>query len=664
MAVMKRQKKCELSVESQDSADSRKAADECQLNSRSINQFGLLTITVAAIAICLILFLLYHYEKKIGEKQLIRDGFTLCSLIADLVRTPRMVEENFRNLNVLDYVVREKELLYCLVIDNKGIPLIQLGRQIPEEGVHNPGENAEEPDPIKSPEYLLTQRRIENQNGEVIYEFSKPIYVDGGRAGLVKIGLALSNYLHFDKEVSYLTGGIALSIFGLVFLFYYLLKRFFSPLSRINYHLRQMVREDLVAARSDNGNHRREFPRIEVSYNGEIGQLVEGVNKLLFMQQDKNLKLEESNAELEISNKILLYEKSRLRAILDNLKAGLIVIDSTGKAILANKFASHFLIPDNAKEEKQNFLGKPWKEFLRKANPDLGQMFSMFCGKENIYAHDFLEVHDSERETPLILCHGCSYLLNEEDKPLGFLWTITDITAQKQSESARHEFVNHVAHELKTPLNTLLSYSEMLLDGEVDDEQTKREFFNSINEEASRLSRLINNLLNISKIETGSLKIDRTLIKVDKLLKDCYQTVRAQAINKGINFSIDVADKMPNLFLDKDLIEVAILNLLTNAIKYTPAPGKVILQGIVEEEHVLIRVSDSGHGIPENEISRIFGKFFRSEREEIRKESGTGLGLSLAMNIVQLHKGDIKVESNLGVGSSFTIILPKEEVYI
>lgn len=329
-----------------------------------------------------------------------------------------------------------------------------------------------------------------------------------------------------------------------------------------------------------------------------------------------------------------------------------------------------------AAEEEQSYLGKPWKEFLYNQNQDLGRMFHTFYEKENIYAHDCFDVQSTETPAPPadgipagsdslpVLRHCCSYLLDEEDKPLGFLWTITDITAQKQSESARHEFVNHVAHELKTPLNTLLAYSEMLLDGEVNDEQAKREFFNSINEEAARLSRLINNLLNISKIEMGSLKIDRTLIKVDKLVMDCFSTIRAQAASKGINFSIDVADKMPNLLLDKDLIEVAILNLLTNAIKYTPARGKVVLQSIVEEEHVLIRVTDSGHGIPENEISHIFDKFFRSEKEEIRKETGTGLGLSLAMNIVQLHKGDIRVESQWGTGSSFTIVLPKEEVYI
>ena len=318
-------------------------------NSRSINQLGLLAIGVAAITISLIFLLFYRYEKRTGEKQLIKDGVTLCSLTADLVRHALLGEDKFQNLNLLDYVVREKGLEYCLVIDNKGVPLIRLGRQIPaplQKGDHKPGEKSGESyqsatiDSSAVMESILTQKRLKNKDGEVVYEFSKPIYLEGDKTGLLKIGLALSNYIHFSQEGMYLAGCIALSIFGLGFLFYYLLKRLFSPLNQINYNLRQMIKEDM------------EFPKIEFSgkaqvphlFQGEIGQLAQGMNQLLLRQQKTNQKWEEFNAELEISNKILIYEKSRMRAILDNIKIGLVVIDSTGRAILANKLARHFLM--------------------------------------------------------------------------------------------------------------------------------------------------------------------------------------------------------------------------------------------------------------------------------------------------------------------------------
>lgn len=335
MAVSKTRQNQDIPSNSQE----KEAGDH--YNSRSINQFGLLTIGVAAITISLIFLLFYRYEKRTGEKQLVKDGVTLCSLITDLVRhTLRqgagpspMGEDKFRNLNLLDYVVREKGLEYCLVIDNNGVPLIRLGRrpprwqQIPdtlqrgdggemggggdgetggggdrrqEAGGKKPGEKsgksdptanrgspaanidssanmenkrqdaastmagqAQTPAPLAGPaptimENVLTQKRLKNQDGEVVYEFSKPIYLEPDKTGLLKIGLPLSNYIHFSQEGMYLAGCIALSIFSLGFLFYYLLKRLFSPLNQINYHFMQMIREDM------------EFPKIEFSGKAQV----------------------------------------------------------------------------------------------------------------------------------------------------------------------------------------------------------------------------------------------------------------------------------------------------------------------------------------------------------------------------------------------------------
>ena len=606
---------------------------------KSLNRFGLLTLVIAAMVVILVFFLFYHYEKKTGVKQLMKDGSALCSLITDAARQELFLENGNRNLNLIDYVVREKELVYCLIIDDNFTPLLQLGRYVPEQNsqiVRNSWKT----------NYLLTQKYRENTNNEIMYEFSKPIYLQDSKVGLVRVGLSLSNYIHFTRSFSCLMGVITFSIFALVLIFYYLLKKILVPLSKLNQDITQMIIQ------------KQEFPKIEISFNGDVGLLAQKVNKLFGMQQEKNQKLERINTDVEVANKILHYEKSRMRTILDNLKVGLIFIDSTGKAIFANQLAGHFL-----KVDKKEYLNKSWERFLGGQSPELVQLFHEFGQKGNIYSHEFLEVEIQNADFPIILRHDCFYLLNKEDKPLGFLWTITDITNQKQAELSRYELVNHVVHELKTPLDTLGSYTEMFIDGKIEG-QDKTEFVNNINEEIIRLSRLINNLLNLSNIEMGSFKINPTLTKVDKLIEDCYQKVRPQAINKGIDFHYDVADKMPNLLLDKDLIESAILNFLTNAIKYTPQAGKVIMEGLVEEDHILVKVSDTGYGISESEMNHIFDKFFQSSRKEIKKESGVGLGLALAKNIIQLHKGDIKVESKEGNGSTFTLIFPIEEVYI
>lgn len=607
---------------------------------KSVNFFGLLTLGLASISLLLVFLLFSHFEIKTGEQQILNDGAALCNLITDTARQEFFINSGSRNLTLLDYVVREKGVAYCLILDNTQTPLLHLGQSLPEA-------NPQLESNSWRAEYLLSQKYTEKQGGETIYEFAKPIYIQGEKTGLVRIGLNLSSYLHKNRTTNYLMGAIGFLLFSLAITFYFLLKNMLSPLYNINQNLTAMIIE------------KKDFPHLTLSSNGEFGQLARTMNLIFENVQKKTRKLEEANGELEVANKILLYEKSRLRAILDNLKIGLVFLDSSGKAIQANHLAKTYL-----KIGDETYLGRPFEEFLQQDHPELAHFFYEFRQKGNIYGHDFIEIKAKDGDTPIILGHDCFYLFDHDDTPMGFLWTITETTSQKQAESSRHEFVNHVAHELKTPLNTLRSYSEMLLDDEVSDEQNKREFVNSINQETLRLSRLINNLLNISKMEMGCLKVNRTLIKMDKLLFDCYQTVKTQAAGKAIHFVCDVADKMPNMMLDKDLMEVAILNLLTNAIKYTPEAGQINLKGLVEEDRVLIRVTDSGYGIAEDEIKHIFDKFYRSPREEIRKESGTGLGLSLAKNIIQLHKGDIQVESTIGHGSSFTLIFPLEEVYI
>ncbi|MGA1870123.1 MAG: ATP-binding protein [bacterium] len=610
-------------------------------NFKRINVLGLFSGAISLTFIIAAVILYCHYEKKAGERLILEDGTALCHLITDAARQEYFGESSKINHNLIDYVVREKRLMYCLISDSNLTPFLQLGSDQPlnDTKIIQNAWNSE---------YLLIQKyTMKDKNNKEIYEFSKPIYHNGEKVGLVRIGLYLSNYIHLNRSTGYILTLITLAFFILVFIFYHLIKRLLAPIFQMKQELTKMIVEE------------HEFSELEISFAGEIGQLANKMNQFLQVQQERIKDLEMANCELDVANKIFIYEKSRIRVVLDNLKIGLVLIDSTGKVIMFNKRANHFL-----KMDLQEYIDKPWEEVLEDQDPALVNLFNEFCQKGSIYGHDSVEIESPHIDAATVLCHDCFYLLDERDKSLGVLWTISDITSLKQAELSRHEFVNHVAHELKTPLNTLRSYSEMLLDNEVENEESKKEFFNSINEEAIRLSRLINNLLNITKIEIPNPKVSKTLIKMDKLLMDCYKAVQPQALNKQIHFLYDIPDKIPNMLLDKDLIEVAILNLLTNAIKYTPNNGKVMLKVLLEENSVLIRVTDNGMGIADSEIDYIFDKFFRSSRDEIRTESGTGLGLSLAMSIVKLHNGDIKAESKVGKGSSFTMTLPIEEVYI
>jgi len=229
------------------------------------------------------------------------------------------------------------------------------------------------------------------------------------------------------------------------------------------------------------------------------------------------------------------------------------------------------------------------------------------------------------------------------------------------AQQNQSDFIAHVAHELRTPLTTIKSYVEMLMDDEVSDRDTKIDFYNTINDEANRLARLINNLLNISKIEMGSLTINKDLIKTREFLEDIIKSIKTQATNKNIELESILPDKLSPLVMEKDLLRVAILNILGNAIKYTPDSGIVTFRVEEDESQIKVEIIDTGYGIADDELPKIFDKFFRSSDEKIKEHTGNGLGLALSREIIRLHNGNIEVMSSLGKGTHFTVSLPLED---
>jgi signal transduction histidine kinase len=238
------------------------------------------------------------------------------------------------------------------------------------------------------------------------------------------------------------------------------------------------------------------------------------------------------------------------------------------------------------------------------------------------------------------------------------------VTTQKSIERAKHEFVAHVAHELRAPLTTIKAYNEMLMVGEIDNLETQKEFYNTINEETDRLAHLISNLLNVSKIEMGSLTLENELIKTDSFVKDCVAAVEAPARKKHITVRTKLPDKRPSLVGDKEMLKVAIINILSNAVKYSPENSKITLFLGEEDRTVTFDVIDQGYGISEADLDHIFDQFYRSSDRHISEQTGSGLGLAVASHVIQLHGGRIEVQSALGEGTHFTIRLPKEDYHL
>jgi len=225
------------------------------------------------------------------------------------------------------------------------------------------------------------------------------------------------------------------------------------------------------------------------------------------------------------------------------------------------------------------------------------------------------------------------------------------------AQKSRGEFVAHVAHELKTPLNTLSLCAQSIQGTDGADPQKRSEMLNVITDEVDRLSTLISNLLSITQMEMGTMTIQPTRVKLSDLLNDAVSSVSRGGSAAGQRFAISVDDGIDTVQVDKPLFRIALNNLLTNAIKYSAGKGVVKIAAKARGDLLEVSVTDEGIGIPENERVCIFDKFKRGDSADVHSQNGHGLGLALTKDIAELHHGSISVHSEVGKGSTFTIAL-------
>ena len=243
----------------------------------------------------------------------------------------------------------------------------------------------------------------------------------------------------------------------------------------------------------------------------------------------------------------------------------------------------------------------------------------------------------------------------DEEPPAGVIAVLHDVTHEKEVAEMKNDFVSSVSHELRTPLASIKAYVELLIDGEADDEKTKREFYEVIQNEANRLGRLIDNILSISRIESGLVKVNKQPQSLTVVVKEAMEVIAPQAGMKQITLAEQLAPVFHQTHGDRDMLYQAVLNLLSNAIKYTPEGGRVTAETAVDEagKRLIVRVTDTGVGVPPQDLPHVFDKFFRSESNS-RMAKGTGLGLSLVKHIVEtVHGGRVFAESEMGKGSCF-----------
>jgi len=226
----------------------------------------------------------------------------------------------------------------------------------------------------------------------------------------------------------------------------------------------------------------------------------------------------------------------------------------------------------------------------------------------------------------------------------------------------RIEFVANVSHELRTPLTSIRGFVETLKDGAIDDPENSRRFLNIIEAHTERLNNLINDLLKLSKIESKEIKMEFQPIALREVIEEVVSNFKEAIKQKGHIVEINIPPDFPQIEADPQRIEQVFINLLDNAIKFTPKNGRICIKAVGREKDIQIEISDTGIGIPKEHLPSLFERFYRVDKARSRELGGTGLGLSIVKHIIQAHGGKVGVESEFGKGSNFFFILPKNQL--
>lgn len=399
---------------------------------------------------------------------------------------------------------------------------------------------------------------------------------------------------------------------------------------KLTNHITDPIREITSAAqRIANGylDH-----KLVIRTKDEIGQLALMFNYMVDRVKDKMQ---------EISG-----EKNKIEAIITSIGDAVIAVNKERRILLFNLAAERIF---GIKEDM--VLNKSLIQITK--NYKLDELVELSLEKNEIITEE-LEMLVPEQRVFRIQIAPIEGI---KESIVGVVAVLRDITEIRRLEEMRKEFVGNVSHELKTPLTSIKGYVETLLDSSPD-EKISRSFFSIIREEANRLQRLIEDLLSLSRLESKSNYSSKEQVDMMKVINDTLSLLREKARKKSISLESDLPVSLPLIEANKDQMSRLMINLVDNAIKYTPRCGKVKVRSYNEGEKLILEVEDNGMGIPEKDLPRIFERFYRVDKARNRKLGGTGLGLSIIKHIIEEHQGQISVESKVGEGSKFIVELP------
>jgi two-component system phosphate regulon sensor histidine kinase PhoR len=444
-------------------------------------------------------------------------------------------------------------------------------------------------------------------------------------ASLVILGGALLYFLRGNHDLLIQAWQCLLWLFGLILLGGILLSTRLAaglgvPLAEIGAVARRIAAGDWDA-------------EVRHPTNDDVGDVAQAINEISRTIREKVHTLAESSGRLE--------------AVLANMVSGVVVFELSGRINLVNPSAERIL-----GISKNEAAGRKYVEALK--NYPLIQIIDRVLKSGQPQSGEITLIFPAER----ILEAHAAPVLGERLEPQGVVLVLHDISEIRHLEMVRAEFVANVSHELKTPVTAVKGFAETLLEGALYDPRACEEFVSIIAEEAERLNRLINDLLSLSRIESREIRLQLEPLELGHEIRQIADTIMPRFQKKELALNVLAPGKPVVAQADRDRLEQVLLNLLENSLMYTPSGGRVDVAVWEEVGMVVVSVSDTGIGIPPDDLPRIFERFYRVDRARSRKLGGTGLGLAIVKHIVDAHGGRVWVESELGQGSTFYFTLP------
>ncbi|MGE7919330.1 cell wall metabolism sensor histidine kinase WalK [Viridibacillus sp. NPDC093762] len=461
---------------------------------------------------------------------------------------------------------------------------------------------------------------LDDQTKTRVWLVATPITSNGKVIGTVYLKSNIESVFGQMNEINrILAGGTALALAITVILGIFIAKTITKPISDMRKQAQAMAK----------GNYSR---KVRVYGNDEIGQLAIAFNHL-------TNRLQEAQSTTE-------GERRKLASVLANMTDGVIATDRKGRIILINTPAQQLL-----NSEDDELMGRPLISVL-----GLEEEYSF---EDLIHMKDAVNLDFSAPERPYIWRANFSVIQKETGFVNGLITVLHDITEQEKIEMERREFVSNVSHELRTPLTTMRSYLEALADGAWRDENIAPTFLNVTQTETERMIRLVNDLLQLSRMDSREYELNADIVDFNKFFDRIIDRFEMSK-SKNVEFQRHISDTPCYVELDTDKITQVIDNIISNALKYSPDGGNIRF-GVTAQEGILkVMISDDGMGIPKENVDRIFDRFYRVDRARARSMGGTGLGLAISREMIYAHGGKIWAESEEGHGTTIFFTLPYE----